>query len=379
MDYRKYLVEDILPFWLRHSIDKEFGGILTHLDREGGIYSTDRNIWFIGRALWAFATAYNTVEKRKEYLDACSEIYKFYEKCTLPGGRLPFRTKRDGEVVEARDYYYSEAFAAIGCAQYYKASGREDVKKSALLYFDTLYELYCDPERKSPELKLPEPHSVFGVEMIMLSTAQFMRNSGIEDERFDALAESALYNMEHGGFIRDDLKTVREYIPNGDFELSEPVRSYVCPGHIYEAAWFVLCEGEVKNDDKIRNFGRKLLDYAIPDSEKPTACVIRTGRCRPEDEDYIWWPQNEAIIAYRLAYNIFGDEQYKDLADRIESFAFEHFADSEYGEWFEETTKEGEVVSTNKGTFLKGPFHLPRMLMVLISLTETGSIMKYIS
>lgn len=379
MDYRKYLTEDILPFWLKYSIDNEYGGILTQVDRMGNVYSTDKNVWFIGRALWCFSVAYNTVEQKAEYLDACEKIYRFYEKCTLPNGRLPFICKRDGTPIENRDYYYSEAFAAIGCMQYYRISKRPEVLESAEKYFDVLYSLYKNPETKSPETKGEYPSNVFGLEMIMLSVAQFMRNAGVNEEKYDALAREAIFNMQNGGYVRDDLKTVREYVPVGNVKLPDVLRTYICPGHVYEAAWFVLCEAEVKNDDALRVFGKKLLDYAIPDEVKNSISVIRTGRYDPSEEDYIWWPQCEAIIAYRLAYNIFKDEQYKSLADRIEKFAFSHFADSEYGEWFLETTEQGEVVSTHKGSILKGPFHLPRMLFGLISLTETGDILKYMS
>ena len=37
VDYRKYLCEDILPFWIKYSLDKEEGGILTCLDKSGNV------------------------------------------------------------------------------------------------------------------------------------------------------------------------------------------------------------------------------------------------------------------------------------------------------------------------------------------------------
>ena len=46
MDFRKDLVENILPFWLENAIDYENGGIYTCLDREGNIYGTDKSVWF---------------------------------------------------------------------------------------------------------------------------------------------------------------------------------------------------------------------------------------------------------------------------------------------------------------------------------------------
>lgn len=37
MNYKKDLIENILPFWLEDAIDKENGGIFTCLDQEGNI------------------------------------------------------------------------------------------------------------------------------------------------------------------------------------------------------------------------------------------------------------------------------------------------------------------------------------------------------
>ena len=80
-----------------------------------------------------------------------------------------------------------------------------------------------------------------------------------------------------------------------------------------------------------------------------------------------------------MAYNIFGEEKYLKYAENIESFAFEHFADKDNGEWYAECNIDGDVLDTSKGTELKGPFHLPRMLFALVSLEENGNIHKYIS
>ena len=68
MDFKKYLTDDILKFWLS-GIDKEDGGIITHLKRDGSFYSDEKSVWFQGRALWTFAKAYNFIEKKAEYLE----------------------------------------------------------------------------------------------------------------------------------------------------------------------------------------------------------------------------------------------------------------------------------------------------------------------
>ena len=41
--YRDGLLSDTLPFWLKHGVDREQGGFLTCLDRDGSV--VDRRAW----------------------------------------------------------------------------------------------------------------------------------------------------------------------------------------------------------------------------------------------------------------------------------------------------------------------------------------------
>ena len=68
INFKDYLQNDILQFWMKHAIDYEHGGIYNYLDREGNLYGREKNAWFTGRAMWTFAKAYNFIEKREEYL-----------------------------------------------------------------------------------------------------------------------------------------------------------------------------------------------------------------------------------------------------------------------------------------------------------------------
>ena len=79
------------------------------------------------------------------------------------------------------------------------------------------------------------------------------------------------------------------------------------------------------------------------------------------------------------AYNITKNEKYLKIAKQLEDFSFAHFADRENGEWYTEVDRDGGVVNADKGTLLKGPFHLPRMLFGMMSLAENGNILTYMS
>ena len=52
--YKTELLDNVLPFWLNHSIDKQWGGYFTCLNRDGSVYETDKFIWLQGRQVWMF-------------------------------------------------------------------------------------------------------------------------------------------------------------------------------------------------------------------------------------------------------------------------------------------------------------------------------------
>ena len=49
--YRKELFDYVVPFWLSHSLDREYGGYLTLLERDGTVFDTDKYAWMQGREI----------------------------------------------------------------------------------------------------------------------------------------------------------------------------------------------------------------------------------------------------------------------------------------------------------------------------------------
>ena len=89
MNYKEYLTNNVLPFWIKNGIDEQHGGIFTQLERDGTVFGTEKSVWFQGRALWVFSKAYNYVDKNPEYLRAAKKIYEFIPKCTDIDGSHP--------------------------------------------------------------------------------------------------------------------------------------------------------------------------------------------------------------------------------------------------------------------------------------------------
>ena len=178
-EYMDLLLNDELPFWLEHGMDKKYGGILTALDRDGSLLDTDKSVWFQGRALWVFCNAYNKVEKRPEYLEAATSLVRFIEDhCFDTDGRMFFRVTREGKpVIKRLRYFFSEAFAIIGFASYAKATGD-------MGYADKAYKLlqFVEHIRSTPGILIPkfnqenEGSMAFGGPMILLNVLSELRD-----------------------------------------------------------------------------------------------------------------------------------------------------------------------------------------------------------
>ena len=383
MNFKQESCENILPFWLKNSIDKENGGIFTCLDREGNIYGTQKSVWFQGRALWTFSKAYNTVDPNLQYLEAAKIIYDFLPKCTDTDGRMFFTVTKEGKEIQKRRYYFSETFAAIGCAEYYKATGEKQALRSAEDYFDVAYECFTGVRKTEPKFN-PNNQCLKALSpvMIMLSTAQTMRSLGVNSERYSKIARECLNEILNGGFLRENA-LLENVASDGSFE-DTPTGRIVNPGHSMEAAWFVMLEGVLTDRSDVIEKGKEIIDKTWPlgwDKEHG-GIIAFTDICgKPpvqlEWDMKLWWPQCETMIASRLAFLLFKEEKYLRIYEQVKEYCEKYFVDSDFGEWYGYLHYDNTVSTTLKGNIFKGPFHIPRLYMIMSVLDEDNSIEKY--
>ena len=65
--YRTRLLDDCIPFWIKHGVDSKCGGLMTCLDRQGHVIDTDKGVWLQGRFAWMLGHLHNTLEKKNEW------------------------------------------------------------------------------------------------------------------------------------------------------------------------------------------------------------------------------------------------------------------------------------------------------------------------
>lgn len=204
--YRDGLLEDTIPFWLKHATDNEHGGYMFCLSRDGSVHDTDKGLWQTARFTWILSTLYNTVEKRQEWLDAAKHGVDFILKHGIDeDGRMFFLVTRDGKPLRKRRYVYTEAFGAMALAAYAKASGDQKAAEKARELYSLMLEYLTTPGKIEPK-GYPESRSMktMGTPMIIMLVSQTIRET-IGDPRCDEWINWAIKEIKDY-FIRDDLK-----------------------------------------------------------------------------------------------------------------------------------------------------------------------------
>jgi len=367
--YREALLDDVIPFWLRHAPDPDFGGYQFCLDRRGMVIDPDKGVWTQARFSWMLSTLYNQVEKRPEWLGAARLGIDFLEKhCFAPDGKMYFLVSRDGRPLRMRRHFFSESFAAIAFASYARASGDDFYRRRAVEIFERFVSYSMGrvslPPKWDPEVR---PMRSLAVAMIAISTAQVLR----EDINLSSAGEVIDWgiNQIKDRFYRPDRAAVFEIVGSGG-ELYDTFDGRLLnPGHALEAAWFILREAERRNNAEWRDMAIGMIDCMWERGWDETYGGLRYFADvdgKPIQEYWhdmkFWWPHNEAEIAALLAWRMTGELRFKRRLEEVHQYQFSLFPDPEFGEWFGYFHRDGRLSSEVKGNHWKGGFHLPRML-----------------
>jgi N-acylglucosamine 2-epimerase len=313
------------------------------------------------------ATLYNTVEKKQEWLDGAKLGFDFLNKhCFDTDGQMFFHVTREGNPIRKRRYFFSETFYVIAAAAYAKASGDTSAAEKARTIFGRCIDYATIPGLLEPKYTNTRPSKGIGVSMIMMNTAQQLREN-IGDPRCDTLIEQWINDIETN-FVKDDIKCVMEQVsPDGSIIDHIDGRT-LNPGHAIEGAWFILHEAKYRNNNQhLIELGCKMLDYMWErgwDKEHGGIMYFKDVYDKPVQEYWhdmkFWWPHNEVIIATLLAFLITGKEKYANWHKQVNDYAYTHFHDKINGEWYGYLHRDGSIAQTAKGNLFKGPFHLPR-------------------
>lgn len=368
--YRKELVDNIMPFWLKHGLDRVHGGVYTCVDRDGTLMDPTKSVWFQGRFGFTAAYAYNHVEKNPAWLAASKSCIDFIEAhCFAPDGHMYFEVTEDGVGLRKRRYVFSESFAAIAFSEYAIASGDRSYADKALELFRRMQRFLADPGFLPPKYEPALQAQGHSITMILVNTAACIRRA-VADPCLDAQINRSVAALRQY-FMHPEYKALLETVgPDGAF-IDTLMGRTINPGHCIETAWFLLEEARHRGWDKaLTEMALTIFDWSWDwgwDEEFGGLLNFRDCKGFP-NQDYsqdmkFWWPHCEAIICTLYAYEATGDARYLELHRRVSEWTWAHFPDEACGEWYGYLHRDGTPAHHAKGNLFKGPFHIPRMLV----------------
>ncbi len=368
--YRDELLENILPFWLSKSLDNEFGGYFTCLDRAGNVFDTDKFIWLQGRQVWLFSLLYNKVEKRQEWLDCAIQGAEFLKRYGHDGNyNWYFSLTREGKPLVEPYNIFSYTFATMAFGQLSLATSNQEYAEIAKRTFDIVLEKRDNPKGKWNKAYLGTRNlKSFSLPMI-LSNLTLEIEHLLDSEIVEQIMEECIHEVMEV-FLRPELGGIIVEHLNQDGTLSNTFDGrLINPGHGIEAMWFIMDLGARLGRPTLVNKAvdttLKTIEYGW--DEKHAGIFYFMDRegfplQQLEWDQKLWWVHVEALISLLKGYQLTGSEECLKWFKKVHHYTWDHFKDPEYPEWWGYLNRQGEVLLDLKGGKWKGCFHVPRGL-----------------
>ena len=368
-------------FWLKYGLDREHGGVYTCLDRTGKIFSTDKSVWMQGRCGWTYAYLCAVYGVKEEWLQASKSCIDFLEDHCInhaAGGRLYFTVTEDGKPLRQRRYCFSEAFYCIANAEYYGITGEKEHLERARRAYDMYWNQnhgMADPTGLGPKTD-PETRTgrALGIPMIILNVTGVLKRVDPDNaELYDARANECVADI-FNYHVKPELGCTLENVsPTGEARLYYTDGRMVNPGHDIECSWFLMDRANETGDAQLHQKAIQVFDMAFNKGwDEEYGGILYFLDCLgnpPEAYEHdmkLWWPHNETLIASLMIYRDTGDETYLDKFYQVLDYCKTYFADPGYGEWYGYLRRDGKPTQPAcKGSTFKGPFHVPRCLILL--------------
>ncbi|NOZ29004.1 MAG: AGE family epimerase/isomerase, partial [Chloroflexi bacterium] len=364
--YRAELLERVVPFWLKHAIDREHGGILTCISDEGQVLSEDKYMWSQLRAIWTFSALYNYIEPREEWLEVARHIFDFVKRYGRDEqGRWVFAVDRDGRILKGATSIYADGFAIYGLTELARATDDQEAIRLALETYENVQQRLSRPgSYQTDPYPLPEGVKAHAVSMLF-SLVFHELGRYLNDQK---ILEAGLYHANEvmTAFLRPDRRLLFEYVRLDNSLIDSPMGRSVVPGHAIESMWFMIHIFRHWGDEARIRQAVEVIRWHIEfgwDEEYGGIFLARDAEGGepwwPFADAKIWWPHTEALYALLLAYEISKEPWTLDWFQKVHNYAFTHFPVPKYGEWTQKLDRQGREITETVALPVKDPFHLP--------------------
>lgn len=369
---RRALLEDVIPFWERHSTDQEQGGYFSCLDEQGRVYDTDKFVWLQARQVWTFSMLYNRVAPKASWLAVAKHGAEFLRNHGMDkDGNWYFALDRCGRPLVQPYNIFSDCFAAMAFCQYALAADDVSARRLAL---DTYHNILARKEEPkgvySKAVPGARPLGMLAMPMILANLSLEME-AILDADTLETSLDACVAEVMGRYLDRDRLLLHEHAAPDGTFPDTFEGR-LINPGHALEAMWFLMDVARRRDDDALL---RQCVEIALSmlefgwDPEYGGIFYFMDALGKPptqlEWDQKLWWVHLEALVALAKAHTMTGRRDCLEWFERVWTYSWARFPDPARGEWWGYLNRRGEVLLRLKGGKWKGCFHVPRALYLL--------------
>jgi mannobiose 2-epimerase len=371
------VTDHLLPYWTSRAVDQQHGGFVGRIDSGGRVVEEAPKAAVLNtRILWTFSAATRMLDhKRCRMLAdrAYAYLIRYFWDDTHEG--IYWMVDYTGDPLSDRKQVYAQAFAMYAFAEYHRATGLPGALGRSKRLFRLLESMSFDSECGGY-------HEAFSRDWTPLDTVRLSDQDPDEKKSMNTHlhvleAFTNLYRVwdepdlaeRLRGLVNHFLTTIiadnTAHLILFFSEMWERQSSRISFGHDIEASW-LLCEAaEVLGHDDLQDetaetaaqMARATLRDGIDEDH---GLVFEAEPDRVTNSDRHWWPQAEAVVGFLNAFQISGDDCFRQAT--IESWAFiqQHLVDREGGEWHRRIAPEGTPYDDDKIGPWKGPYHSVR-------------------
>jgi mannobiose 2-epimerase len=383
-DVRRELLENILPFWRRRAVDREHGGFIAEMSNDlRPNPAAGKGLILNARLLWTFSAAFRLTRLPEDRALAQRAFEYLTARFLDPrhGGYF-WELNRKGAVLDDKKRIYGQAFCIYALTEYHRTFGAPETLRQAQETFDRIeaharddrhggyFETLTRDWQPSKDMRLSEKD---------MNEAKSMNNHLHLLEAY-----TNFYRVGRGDRVAERLRELIALFPRQilnregthfqhffDAEWTPKSDSYTF-GHDIEGSW-LLCEaaaalGDPALQKEIETLAVRIARAVLDEGLDADGGLLYEARQRKiVNSDKEWWPQAEAVVGFHNAWQISGDDRFREAAARCWEFILRRIVDPVHGEWFWRVSREGTPDDAMpKVSMWKGPYHNARCCLEIL-------------